>query len=707
MAGGYPASVDLDDPTNPLVGGLHIAGADAGAGISSVGDVNGDGIADLLVSVDVAESFYPDFANYIVYGGFRPDGDFDLGSLDGSNGFRIEARPGYDTSAAVGAGDVNGDGLADIAFVTARHISGQPTVSDVHVVFGSTSSDGSIGLGELDGDNGFTLTGAERTSFDLTAGGDINGDGYDELLVGGTGGFGFVFGGDSFAPTAAVADVAPLDFYRHLGPSAGLGDINGDGYDDIAAGHVVWYGRDPDESASPYRGPFKDRYTWLETTNPANGQETGDVSSAGDVNGDGYEDFIISRSATSPQGQAQAGETWVVFGRPGMLPGVLQLDSLNGSNGFVLRGERMEQVGTEVSGAGDLNGDGFADIVVTRQDGEEAYVVYGRAHYYTSALDIDDLDGSNGFVLSDPGTAFLVSPAGIGDFDGDGFDDLALGERPYGIDTESDVHILWGLKPTEAVTRIDGKGDNTVRGGDFDDTLISYGGNDRLIGGLGNDRLVSAQGTDTLDGGLGDDTYVVYRDHADTIIDAGGIDKISAKTSWDLTAYPEIENLEFSTAGNWLGRGNSLDNAITAGAGDNRLFGAEGNDTLSAGAGNDQLSGGIGDDLLSGGIGSDRFDFTGADVGDHDIIADFTTGRDTINLGAIDADTTRASNQAFQFVGEDAFSGTAGELRYGATAGADGGDATLVEGDVDGDGVADFQLELRGLHALTAGDFIL
>ena len=111
--------------------------------------------------------------------------------------------------------------------------------------------------------------------------------------------------------------------------------------------------------------------------------------------------------------------------------------------------------------------------------------------------------------------------------------------------------------------------------------------------------------------------------------------------------------------------------------------------------------------MLSGGIGSDRFDFADADVGDHDIITDFTTGRDTINLGSIDADTTRASNQAFQFLREGAFTSAAGQLRYGATTGADGSDATLVEADLDGDGVADFQLELRGQHALTTGDFIL
>ena len=705
---GYPATVDLDDPTNPLVGRLHIAEANGGVLVSSIGDVNGDGIADLLVSVSVAASYLPDYANYVVYGGARLDADFDLASLDGTSGFKVEARPGYESSAAVALGDVNGDGLADLGFVTSHVVPGQSALADIHVVYGSaTPGDGALSIAELDGSNGFSLTGPVGQRFvpyDLTAGGDINGDGYDDLIVGNNAALGFVFGGEIHAASTLLSDLTPIDFYRHLGEAAGVGDINCDGYDDVVVGNVTWYGRDPAEPASPYRGPFKEHYSWLETTYPEYGQATGDVSAAGDVNGDGYGDFIISRAYTSPQGQSQAGETWVVFGRAGMLPGNLTLSSLNGSNGFELRGERMDRVGTEVSGAGDLNGDGFADIVVTREDGDEAYVVYGRAHYYTAAFDIDDLNGSNGFVLQDADQGFLNSPAGLGDFDGDGFGDLAFGEKPYGIDPDADLHILWGLKPTEAVTRIDGDGDNIVRGSDFADTLISYDGDDLLIGDLGNDRLVSARGTDTLNGGLGDDTYVVYRDHADTIVDTGGNDTISAKTSWDLTAYADIENLEFSTAGNWLGYGNGLDNRITAGAGNNRLFGYDGNDTLSGGAGDDQLSGGAGNDELTGGAGADRFDFLAFVPLEHDVITDFA-GNDLINLGYLDADTNSASNQAFRFIGDSSFTGAAGELRYEQTGGD--GPVTMVMGDQDGDGVADFQIELRGIHTLTASDFIL
>lgn len=707
----FPASLDLDDRDETRVMSFSVLGADAGARVSALGDVNGDGIADLLVSVDVAPSYEPAWQNYVVYGSEEPiDPAFTLDSLDGTNGFRIENRADWRGSIATSAGDLNGDGFADIALVSSQS---DPTrahlpYGDVHVIFGGTDGHGgNISVAALDGVNGFTLTGPtddRSVDYAVISAGDVDGDGFSDLAILRMNGRVHMLMGtdEAFAPTAPVNDAAPLlPITGSLLEGQALGDLNGDGYDEMLIGRNIFYGRDPETETHYPRGPFADRTTYVSNLNDTS---LIDFAPAGDVNGDGYDDFIFSDGWAEPHGHTRAGAAYVVFGRAGGLPSSITGDYVNGTNGFAINGDYGDFLGGLVAGGADINGDGFDDVVAYSGRDDKAYVIYGRATFHTSGFDVADITGANGFVIENAGDALvdIGSMAGAGDVTGDGLDDFVFGEYPRSYYSDSQVHVLPGRLPDEGVTRLDSAIDQTVWGGDFDDTLISRGGNDTLIGGLGNDRLVSVAGTDILNGGFGDDTYVVYRDHADQIVDSGGIDTISAKTSWDLTEYANIENLEFSTAGNWLGYGNELDNLITAGAGNNRLFGAAGNDTLSAGAGDDLLSGGTGDDLLSGGSGSDRFDFADYDLGSRDVITDFAIGQDTINLGYMDADTTSGSNQSFHFIGEGAFSGAAGELRYHATA-----EATLVQADVDGDGIADFQLELSGTYVLGASDFIL
>ncbi len=154
--------------------------------------------------------------------------------------------------------------------------------------------------------------------------------------------------------------------------------------------------------------------------------------------------------------------------------------------------------------------------------------------------------------------------------------------------------------------------------------------------------------------------------------------------------------------------------ALYGSAGANHIVGSDMADVLSGGYGNDLLEGGGGSDRLIGGYGAD--DLTGAGardifdfnkrgeslVTDRDIIRDFTHAVDDIDLSTIDASTRTANNQAFRFIGQQAFHNRAGELHYRY----EGGN-TIVEGDVNGDGAADFAIELVGEVALTKGDFIL
>ena len=139
----------------------------------------------------------------------------------------------------------------------------------------------------------------------------------------------------------------------------------------------------------------------------------------------------------------------------------------------------------------------------------------------------------------------------------------------------------------------------------------------------------------------------------------------------------------------------------------NAIFGNKAGNVLSGLAGNDVLTGGLGRDILTGGAGADRFDFnsvaeSGKTAVTRDTITDFSHGHDKMDLATIDARTALAGNQAFKFIAQQAFHHKAGELHVVKLAGH-----SVVEGDVNGDGHADFQIDLKGLVSLTAIDFVL
>jgi Ca2+-binding RTX toxin-like protein len=160
-----------------------------------------------------------------------------------------------------------------------------------------------------------------------------------------------------------------------------------------------------------------------------------------------------------------------------------------------------------------------------------------------------------------------------------------------------------------------------------------------------------------------------------------------------------VENLILSNAlGNMTGTGNGLDNTI---------IGSAGNDTLNGGGGADTLVGGLGRDTLIGGAGADTFVLrsvaeSGVGGGQRDVITDFLSGTDKIDFTGIDANTGAAGDQAFSMIGTAAFTGVAGQLRYNWV-----GTDTVMHGDVNGDGVADFQLVLTGNQTFVAADLLL
>lgn len=159
--------------------------------------------------------------------------------------------------------------------------------------------------------------------------------------------------------------------------------------------------------------------------------------------------------------------------------------------------------------------------------------------------------------------------------------------------------------------------------------------------------------------------------------------------------------------------GNAGNDDLNGGNGNDGLYGGLGSDDLDGGAGADRCEGGLGRDFMTGGAGHDVFIFiavneTGRAKSTRDQILDFRHGIDDVNVRDIDANSSRFGNQNFKFIGQDDFHHVKGELRYEKFDNPGRKhDFTVISGDINGDGRADFQIELKGLLNLTKGDFVL
>jgi Ca2+-binding RTX toxin-like protein len=486
-------------------------------------------------------------------------------------------------------------------------------------VFGKAGGfSANLDLSALDGTNGFRLDGIDAGDYaghSVSSAGDINGDGFDDIIIGAYRGDP---GGDANAGESYVVFGKAGGFAASLDLST-LNGTNGFRIDGIDAGDQAGIS----------------------------------VASAGDINGDGFDDIIIGAWLADPGSDTSAGESYVVFGKAGGFSASLDLSTLNGTNGFRLDGiDRGDGSGFSVSSAGDFNGDGFDDILVSAYGGDpggdaaagETYIVFGKAGGFSAALDLAALNGSNGFRIEgiDVGDQSGISVSAAGDINGDGFDDIiigAVGGDPGTDSAAGESYILFGAAsiadPFQGTA-----GNDTINGTGGADTIYGRGGNDTLNGAGGNDVLYGGTGNDTANGGDGND----------------------------------------------------------------RIFGGTGNDKLNGGAGNDVIFGGAGGDILKGDAGSDRFVYSQvadslAATGQRDFILAFERGSDKIDLSQIDAIPGGADN-AFSVV--TAFTGTAGQI---VLTHADG--ITRASIDADGDGVGEMLIAIKSAAALTASDFIL
>jgi hypothetical protein len=615
-------------PPPPLVGALDLAtldgtngftliGVDAsdhsGTSVSSAGDVNGDGFDDAIVGANDAEGDSGEFSegeSYVVFGKANWAGVplLDLATLDGTNGFRLSGIDEYDFSgvSVSSAGDVNGDGFADLIVGAngAESAGADEAEGETYVIFGKANWAGvsSLDLATLDGITGFRLIGidaGDESGYSVSAAGDVNGDGFADLIVGAPyaesanetsleGESYVVFGKASWAGVPSL-DLAALDGangFRLSGIDAtdlsgrsvsSAGDVNGDGFADLIVGaqfagaggesYVVfgkasWAGT-PSLDLATLDGTNGFRLTGID----ANDNSGTSVSSAGDVNGDGFADLIVGAySAESAGGASGEGESYVVFGKASWA-GTPSLDfaTLDGTNGFRLIGIDEFDLSGTVSSAGDVNGDGFADLIVgallaesaSASDNEgESYVVFGKASWGgTPSLDLATLDGTNGFRLIgvDADDLSGASVSSAGDVNGDGFADLVIGapnaESVGGANAEGESYVVFGGNFTGAVAHLGG-GDN--------DTLTGTADAETFVGGTGNDTMIGNGGADAFQGGAGDD--IMHVSTLDFLLADGGTgtDTLAldgAGLHLDLTALADnrtrsVERIDIGGTGN-------------------------------------------------------------------------------------------------------------------------------------------------------------
>lgn len=800
-AAGFPVTFDVStlDGTNGFQISGDITNSNSGWSVAAAGDVNGDGVGDLLIGAPYGGAV-PGTA-YIVFGkNTAVNGAFaanlSVTALDGTNGFKIAGQTTGDLFgfSVASAGDINGDGIDDLVFGTPFADPNGISTGSTYVVFGKDTGvagdfAASIALGGLDGTNGFKINGvlsAGLAGYSVASAGDVNGDGIGDLIIGardadlGSSDNGVsyvVFGKDTatagaFDATLELSALNGSNGFRIAGAMASersgwsvasAGDVNGDGVGDLIIGasladangagsgaSYVVFGRD---TASVGAFATTLQLSALDGTNGfriagvAAGDRSGiSVASAGDVNGDGVGDLIIG--ARSADG---TGASYVVFGKNTATDGdflaSLDLSSLDGGDGFKIAGVAAgDYAGVTVASAGDINQDGFDDLIVgaprTDQLGSQtgsAYVILGHSsvlNFTGTAADESQDGGAGADHLSGLGGKDVLNGLGGNDTidGGDGKDTLSGGN---GIDTllggagadilngdagddildgGSERDQLYGGDGNDSLTGgsgIDwlygGIGNDSLSGGTEADTLSGGDGVDTLSGGDGNDILNGDAGADAMTGGAGDDIFYVD-DAGDTVVEASGegTDLVHASVSFTLGA--NVERLVLDGSGDIAGTGNSLGNVIEGNSGANTLDGGAGDDLLRAGLGADTLTGGTGNDIMTGGTGADTFVITDASIHlsgsgggalELDSINDLSQVEgDRLDLSAIDADTVTAGDQAFHLVG--GFTHHAGEMALTYVFGV-----TLLQLDVDGDGHADYQMRIAGNVTGDSGGWVL
>jgi len=377
-----------------------------GVSVSDAGDVNGDSFSDVIVGAFINSSSTG--RAYIYFGGSSMNNIADVTMTGGATNNYF----GYSVSAA---GDVNGDGYSDVIVGAYGYSS---NTGRAYIFHGGSSMNNGADV---------TITGeATNNNFgwSVSSAGDINGDGYSDVVVGAWGyliniGRAYIyFGGSSMNNTADVTVTGEGTSNSFGYTVSTCGDVNGDGYSEVIVGA---YGN----SSNNGRAYLYDYYPNGEITydinmtgGAAGNYFGGSVSTAGDVNGDGYSDVIVGAYGYS----SNTGRAYIYFGG----------SSMNNVADVTMTGEAIDNsFGYTVSSAGDVNGDGYSDVIV----GAAGYSLsIGRAYIYFGGSSMNN--GADVTMTgATAGIYFGNSVSSAGDVNGDGYADVIVGAFGYSSNT--------------------------------------------------------------------------------------------------------------------------------------------------------------------------------------------------------------------------------------------------------------------------------
>ncbi len=399
---------DIDNVT-PRVAHIGDGGAvyDAGYSISALGDVNNDGFDDIVFSNNTSAAGQNH--SYILYGGSGFLTSTNIPSIVSAgatqNGINVISNPtgtlDWSGSKVSGIGDFNGDGIEDYIVGQANNGPSVTNVGQISIVNGATNTS----LASFPGTNG-SLTGASVSGV-----GDVDNDGYADALFGAPGAdIAYLYKGDNSAPAwVSQTGVTGSNFGEVV---EGIGDFNGDGYNDFVVGASSNLGNNG--TVYLYQGNSSGAFVPMgATVSGATGSHFGSyLSSLGDINGDGLSDFYVGDTAS-------AGKIFM-----GNASGMTTNINFNFSS--------TPYTVTGVGSAGDFNGDGYDDFVISLADSGEthAFMVFGKSTGLPGTLDLNYLkNGANAieYTFNTANNSDRLDITSVGDLNGDGYDDFAIG----------------------------------------------------------------------------------------------------------------------------------------------------------------------------------------------------------------------------------------------------------------------------------------
>ncbi|MBK7253027.1 MAG: FG-GAP repeat protein [Ignavibacteria bacterium] len=416
-------------------------GGQFGISVSTAGDMNGDGYADVIAGGNYLDNGQLDEGRALVYlgysGGLRTTAEVIYENNQGFSQF------GYSVATA---GDINGDGFSDVICGAYNYDNPSSNEGAAFVYLGSA-----IGMSASSNWNAEGNQVSANFGYSVSTAGDVNGDGYSDVIVGAYNfdngqtqeGAAFVFHGSAnglstFSSWNAEGNQASAEFGNSVSTA---GDVNGDGYSDVIVGAFLYDNGQTDEGISfVYFGSASGlslTSNWTAEGNQADARYGFSLSTAGDVNGDGYSDVIVG-APYFHNGQTDEGRTFVYYG---------SASGLSLTSNWSAEGNQLQALfGESVSTAGDVNGDGYSDVIIGAYGFDNGQTNEGTAYVYHGSASGISLISNWSAEGNQVNAIFGYSVSTAGDVNGDGFSDVIIGAYNFdnGQNNEGAAFVFHG-----------------------------------------------------------------------------------------------------------------------------------------------------------------------------------------------------------------------------------------------------------------------